>query len=241
MKLWNYFWILALLAVMLWANLDQADAAPLVRVAIVDTGLDLKDPRFAHVLCKSGHKDFTGDGIKDYHGHGTHIAGLVRMYAGSAGYCLMIVKYYAEGVPGAINATREIEAMTWAVSHGADIVNVSGGGPKSSAVEALLIHDHPGVTFVVAAGNESQDIALSPYYPASYGYGNMVVVGNAKEEPASSDVRSETSNFGEGVNAWEVGVDALSTLPKGTGKISGTSQACAIRTGKIVKQLSSSH
>ena len=51
-------------------------------VAVIDTGIDAQAFN-RHVLCKTGHKDFTGTGIQDRHGHGTHISGLIDQYAKS--------------------------------------------------------------------------------------------------------------------------------------------------------------
>jgi hypothetical protein len=54
-----------------------------VRVAVIDTGLNLKDSRFTH-LCKDGHYDLSDTSIEDTEGHGTHIASLIQKYAGDS-------------------------------------------------------------------------------------------------------------------------------------------------------------
>jgi hypothetical protein len=94
---------------------------------------------------------------------------------------------------------------------------------------------------VVAAGNENQDIDKDcNQYPSCYD-NRIVTVGNLLPDgyypsPAGGDVlkqheRNPLSNYGNYVKHWEVGANA-------DGKVdwsSGTSQATAITTGKLVR------
>lgn len=76
---------------------------------------------------------------------------------------------------------------------------------------------------------------VSRYYPAMYS-AKLVVVGNLN----ANGTRSDSSNYGTVVNAWEIGEDVLSFSPVVNSSfvsLSGTSQATAVRTGKIVKSL----
>ena len=209
---------------------------PVTRVAIIDTGLDLSDPRFQDYLCAEGHKDFTKVGLKDTNGHGTHIAGLIKRTAGPGNYCFIIVKYYVEGIPESEHVLRSVQAVQYAASLGVEYVNYSGGGGNFEEREYLAIRESRA-TFIVAAGNEKHDLAKHPYYPASYELPNIVAVGNW----TINHVRSATSNYGTKVNAWEVGENQLSDLPcteahsHCQGTMSGTSQATAIHTGNILK------
>lgn len=202
------------------------------RVAVVDTGLNLEDPRFKSALCASGHKDFTGHGIGDFDGHGTHVAGLIKRHAGNADYCLIILKFYLERDPGGHNLRRAIAAFREAVLQGATVVNFSGGGGEYIEEERVVIASAPGVTFMAAAGNESQNIGRfgTPFYPASYDLPNVRVVGALT--PTGEKLSS--SNYGSRVEYWEVGVQS-STLPYGReGEMRGTSQATAVATGKLL-------
>ena len=90
--------------------------AKTLRVAIVDTGLDLSDERFSEHLCPEGHKDFSASGIKDTVGHGTFIAGLIQKYAGKGNYCFLVYKYYSENAPGFVNVENEVSALREAVN-----------------------------------------------------------------------------------------------------------------------------
>ena len=209
-----------------------------IRVAVIDSGLDLKDSRFTNYLCKSGHKDFTGEGFKDFFVHGTHVAGLILQNAGDANYCLLIYKYYSIHASGKQNLSREISSIKYAIKNEATVVNFSGGGSEFSEEEYDLIRNNPQVTFVVAAGNEHQDLDVpgNEYYPASYGLTNIVLVGNLDKD----NRKSPSSNWGSHV-VWEIGSNVFSTLPNGReGYMSGTSMATAVRTGKLVDKLSKS-
>jgi subtilisin family serine protease len=216
-----------------------------IRVAVVDTGLDLEDPRFKDHLCKTDHKDFTGTGIRDVNGHGTHIAGIIQQYAKDSNYCLLIYKYYLESASGKQNLDNEVRALEEATKNKVDIVNFSGGGPESSETEYDVIDQNPQITFVVAAGNEHENIDLpgNGYYPASYDLDNIVSVGNIDKY----GVKTKSSNWGSRI-VWENGENVFSTIPcriyrsklACNAYMSGTSMSTAVWTGKLVDKLSKS-
>jgi len=202
-----------------------------LKVAVIDTGLNLKDDRFQGVICPTGHKDFTGEGINDIHGHGTHVTGLIKKNAGIGNYCILIYKYYSEKLIDRQNLINAISALKEAASNGADIVNFSSGGPEFNEEEYLIIKQHPYITFVVAAGNEGHNLDYKcDYYPACLGLPNMVIVGNCKNKK----VYNKTSNYGKILTTCNNGNNVLSSLPNGFGYMSGTSQSTAIETGKLV-------
>jgi subtilisin family serine protease len=211
-----------------------------IKVAVVDTGLDLNDPRFKDHLCKTGHKNFVNDEpIDDFNGHGTFVAGLIEKYAGNTDYCLLIYKYYKESASGHYNLRRELWAFQEAIDNGADIINFSSGGSEFNEVEANIIKSHPKVTFVVAAGNDavSLDIPGNNFYPASLFYDNIEVVENIDENGALSP----SSNYGKRVKNKEMGENVVSYMPGGlTGVMSGTSISAAIFSGKLVDKRSRS-
>ena len=220
------------------------------RVAVIDTGINPKDPRFESYICK-GHTpwDFGTNTplTRDDHGHGTHVAGLIMKFAGNSDYCFLFYRYYSDKAPGAVNLRNEVAAIRGAVAEHADIVNLSGGGPEFYEDEYLAIRGNPKTLFVLAAGNENQNIdyPTQHYYPASYNLKNIVVVG-AKTMDCSNRVPS--SNYGTKVTAWELGEMVRSYMPTegcrkhppgdqrcvGFGYMTGTSQATAIHTGKIL-------
>ena len=76
-----------------------------VRVAILDTGVDRDHPDLEGAIVAT--KDFTGQGIRDVNGHGTHCAGIIGARANSIGFIgvapeasLMIGKVLADDGTG---------------------------------------------------------------------------------------------------------------------------------------------
>ena len=226
-------------------------------VAVIDTGIDAQAFN-RHVLCKTGHKDFTGTGIQDRHGHGTHISGLIDQYAKSIflgkdknykerfakeqiNYCQVILKFFdTDSSKSTVNAPKAVvDAIKWATKLHVDVINYSGGGQEPSLEERAAVMDalKQGITIVAAAGNEHDylDDQHHSYYPAMYDK-RIIAVGNWQNDTLG---RSPSSNWGPRVNAWEVGTNVISFCP---GKdsycyMSGTSQATAVRTGKIVRKM----
>ena len=218
--------------------------APLIRVGIVDTGIDLDDTRFAPLFCKDAlPRDFTGSGMRDDMGHGTHVAGLIKHYAGQTGYCLIIAKFYDKrNNEGASTSASYMAALLWTIDQRADIINLSLDGSQPMAGERFAMGAHPEIQFIVAAGNSSAslDDPTQPSYPACYDTSNMIVVGSTL---ADGKTRAYSSNYGRRVTHHEIGDDVLSTWPKWKcaprvkncrGRYSGTSQATAIATGKTI-------
>lgn len=224
-----------------------------VVVAVIDTGID-ESLMSKPWLCKSGHKDFTGAGLKDNHGHGTHIAGIVEQYAKdfplelgskrvpqdldkkSADFCIIVIKYYDPKV-STDNLKNTINSFKWAIEQKVDIINYSGGGTEFSSEEfkQVKIALDKGIKFVAAAGNERSDIDKSKYYPAMYDK-RIFIVGNLVTK--HSQDRAPSSNYGKSVNTWEVGTNVMSRLPGATfGYMTGTSQATAVKSGKIVREM----
>lgn len=197
---------------------------------------------------------------KDTHGHGTNIAGVISGYAGDSNFCLVILQYYSPTAKGNDNLKNTVKAIKYAQQIGAKIINYSGGGAERAEEEAKAVKDFidNGGIFVAAAGNERSDLSEEPFYPA-LDDPRVVVVGNAEYiEPDSVVDRDFTlkinkqyqpvkingsewlgvpvssSNYGDKVNRWELG-----TFVEGNGiHMTGTSQAAAIATGKLIKEKS---
>src|SRR5205085_11507075 len=71
-----------------------------------------------------------------------------------------------------------VEAMDYAVAHGAGVINCSFGtsGFSQALLDAINRAGTAGVLVVASAGNSSQDLTSAPYYPASYSAGNLISV-----------------------------------------------------------------
>lgn len=205
--------------IFLW-NFNVLAANPL-KVAVIDTGLDPKYNQFAH-LCPTGHKDFTGEGFKDYNGHGTNIVGLIVNNAQSTNYCIVLIKAYAFQKNKKAYLT---EALQHAYDIGANIINLSGGGLDPIEAERKIVMKilDKKITLITAAGNNFQNLDINcQYYPACYDK-RIYVIGST----------SGYSNYGSIVDDIYDGKNKLAF-----GKImSGTSQSTAIFTGKLLKQI----
>lgn len=215
--------------------------APAV-VAVIDTGLMDNTITKKAKLCKFGHKDFSNlnhlqvfknveAGVpSDNHGHGTNVAGLIQKYAENANFCIVVIKYVDPMFMNNNNGLDStIKAFEYATNIKAKYVNYSGGGTEPSYEEkkAVLRYLATGGTLIAAAGNERADVNKKPYYPAMYD-SRIMTVGSIEHDGRVAYY----SNFGNRVKNWEEGTNKL-----GFGVVmSGTSQATAVFTGKLIKQ-----
>lgn len=185
-----------------------------LRVAVIDTGLDLDDSRFSNYLCEpDSHRDFTGEGINDSIGHGTHVAGIITKNASNYNkYCLIIIKYFSYNVENLDLVDSLVKAIKWAEIQNAKIINISSTGFKYSYDEYEAIKSAPDIKFIVAAGNQGNNLdkIKNKVYPASHVLPNIYVVGALDETGAK---RSNISNYGSRVKYWQIGDNVFSALP----------------------------
>jgi hypothetical protein len=87
----------------------------------------------------------------------------------------------------------------------------------------------------VAAGNNHQELGKNGKYFPAMSDKRVIVVGNLQQP----NIRAPSSNFGPIVNAWEIGVNSISysVIDGQLSMMSGTSQATAIKTGKIIRSM----
>ena len=199
-----------------------------VKVAVLDTGI------------KSGHEDVSavhtydvGYGTEDGQGHGTHVCGIIgaklnngKGGAGVAPECSIYSIKVLEDDGGGSSSVI-MKGVNQAVAAGADIVNMSLGGPTYSLPEEKVYKDayEAGVAVFCAAGNESSS---SAHYPAAY----KATISVAALEPSMG--KAYFSNYDSGVRYSAPGVDIYSTYYSSTNaytKMSGTSQATPVTAG----------
>lgn len=215
-----------------------------VTVAVIDTGIDPSHPFLKkNIYVTAGNPgpnnfgmDFSKDADNkntpfDTHGHGTHVAGIVKSVYPDAK--ILTLKYYNPNASGQDNLNSTIDALRYAVKMGVDIINYSGGGPEPSLEELKILKEaeKKQILVVAAAGNEESniDIKSNAYYPASYGLSNIIAV-------TAHDKRTQvlnSSNFGrKSVDISAPGYRIKSSLPNGrAGYLTGTSQATAFVSG----------
>lgn len=249
---------LAILAILLGFTFGIAHASPCkkgpIKIAVIDTGFGFNNQGHDAHLCKFGHKDLTVDmqTTKDYatktpipvdkHGHGTNIVGLIEENLKDSGvdYCIVVLKYYSTMQTGRENAEASARAFRYANNIHVDFINFSGGGSEVSYDEKKAVLDFldGGGQLIAAAGNEGRELkeptlgseflddgVTETYYPAMTD-NRIIVVGNE----CKNNVRCKSSNYGSRVNRWEIGEEVTAYGITMT----GTSQATAVATGKIV-------
>jgi len=176
--------------------------------------------------------------LKDNHGHGTHIAGIVGAEGGNnygvtgvaPKVSLMILKYF-DPKSASNNLVNTIKAFDYAVRMNAHVINYSGGGLEFSKKEFMAVKraEQKGILFVAAAGNERTNSDFNKYYPADYDLDNIISV------TAINPTQRVLSSSNYGVNTVDIaapGENIYSTLPdKSFGPMTGTSQATAFVSG----------
>ena len=203
-----------------------------VKVAVLDTGIDEKHPDLRNAIVAV--KDFTGEGVYDTNGHGTHCAGVIAArpvqtpFVGVAPKAkLLIAKVLGQRGGDYEWIAKGIE---WAVDQGADIISMSLGGPKSTdrlyrAVYSALAKE---VVIVAAAGNSGSIHRNSIGYPGKYG---GVITIAAHDEYGNP---SGFSSRGGEISFTAPGTDIHSTFPGGKyAVLSGTSMATPSVAGMI--------
>ena len=196
-----------------------------VKIAVVDTGVDLDHPDLTGRLTKGYNALANNDKPEDDNGHGTHVAGIIasetnngKGVAGITWYNPIIpVKVLdSKGTGGSFNVAKGIR---WAVDHGANVINLSLGNYQSSAVTAKAI-DYAQKKDVVVISAVGNDNTSQPSYPAAY----PGVLGVAAVDWDGN--RAKFSNYGDYVDVAAPGVEIASTYYKAQyASLSGTSMA----------------
>jgi subtilisin family serine protease len=228
-----------------------ADVSPYtgkgIRIAVLDTGLDLSHPDFSGRAIET--RSFVeGQSVQDGNGHGTHCAGIAAGPAapaaqpryGVAGeaelYVGKVLNDEGSGGDGGI-----LEGIDWAVEHGCHIVSMSLGSPvepgqgHSAVFEAVARRAlAAGTLIVAAAGNEShRPESVAPVgHPANC---PSILAVAAVDEALRVAPFSCGGLAGEGgeVDIAAPGVDVLSAWPAPElhHRISGTSMATPFVAG----------
>lgn len=163
-------------------------------------------------------------------GHGTMTCGLVHLVAPSTR--ILPLKAFTSNGTGYLS--NIIAALYYAVSHNANIVNMSFDVKTSSAAlnQAVSYANQKGLVLVAAAGNESTS---APVYPAALD-GKVAGIASTTDW----DARSSFSNYGN-TDVWVAapGEYIISTFPGGTyGSASGTSFSSPLVAGTAALFLS---
>lgn len=155
-----------------------------VTVAVIDSGVLPDHPQLQGLVAEQ--IDFTGEGPADRIGHGTVVAILLQAAAlqlppeeRSKVPSPRIISAKVANADGSISKSNVRDAILWAVSRGAKVVNLSLGFPEGSddfSELCFVIEQNPAIFFVAAAGNAGP---TQRYYPASCDLPNLLSVQTA--------------------------------------------------------------
>jgi subtilisin family serine protease len=207
-----------------------------IKVLVIDTGVDSHHFDIMYHLDKAD-VDKNLYNYIDNHGHGTHIAGIVLKDTCND-VVLYSCKYFDPKQKGNDNLKKSIACFQQASTMGVDMVVYAGGGtaPDDDEKAAIKKLSDAGIVIVVAAGNEHSNLHVAPYYPASYGFDNIIAVGNLYNDPDHIARISRSSNYNIKRIAFKIGTDVLSSLPNNThGRMTGTSQASAEMANQLLR------
>jgi subtilisin family serine protease len=200
-----------------------------VTAFIIDTGVRATHETFGGRV-KGGFDAIDGDdNPDDGFGHGTHVAGTIGGTEYGLAKAVNIVPVRVLGDDGSGTTEQVVAGIDWVTKNhqGPSVANMSLGGGADEALDTAVQNSiASGVTYGVAAGNESADASGSS--PARVAEAITVAASDI------NDAQAEFSNFGEIVDIYAPGVDITSswnTDDQATNTISGTSMATPHVTG----------
>ncbi|MEU6843238.1 S8 family serine peptidase [Streptomyces sp. NPDC046716] len=216
-------------------RIDQAETAGDGKYTYPDTAGEGVTAYVIDTGVRISHKDFGGrassgfdavdndDSADDGNGHGTHVAGTIAGDAHGVAKKAKIVAVRVLDDQGSGTTEQVVAGIDWVTEHhsGPSVANMSLGGGVDEALDAAVKKSiDSGVTYAVAAGNESADASTSS--PARVP--EAITVASSTKD----DEQSDFSNYGEGVDIYAPGSDITSDWNTGddaTNTISGTSMA----------------
>ncbi|WP_149549385.1 S8 family peptidase [Streptomyces marokkonensis] len=216
-------------------RVDQADTAGDSKYTYPDNAGEGVTAYVIDTGVRITHKDFEGRASHGYdavdndntaddgNGHGTHVAATVAGAAHGVAKKADVVAVRVLDDNGSGTTEQVIAGIDWVTANhkGPSVANMSLGGGADPALDAAVQKAiASGVTFAVAAGNESADA----------GQGSPARVPEALTVASSTkdDAQSDFSNSGAAVDLYAPGSDIASAWndsDEGTKTISGTSMA----------------
>jgi len=207
-----------------------------VKIAIIDSGIDGDPPHGdfegrivyeeSFIKARYGYSSESEEDTQDYHGHGTHVAGIAAgggsTYRGIA-YNADLLNLKAADMSGYSTKEAMLAAIDEAIDQSVDVISISIGFGKSSpwgsGDELTLAVDSAvdaGITVVIAAGNEgSNDELASIGSPASARKAITVGATNGSHNVASFSSRGPSFNFKVDPDVVAPGVQIIAPLAPG--------------------------
>jgi subtilisin family serine protease len=194
-----------------------------VTAYVIDTGVRVTHKEFEDRASSGFDAVDNDDSADDGNGHGTHVAGTIAGATFGVAKKAKIVAVRVLDDSGSGTTEQVVAGIDWVTAHheGPSVANMSLGGGADPALDAAVQKAiASGVTFAVAAGNESADA----------GEGSPARVPEAITVASSTvdDEQSSFSNYGPVVDIYAPGSDITSSWndsDDATNTISGTSMA----------------
>ncbi|MFB8101916.1 MULTISPECIES: S8 family serine peptidase [unclassified Streptomyces] len=194
-----------------------------VTAYVIDTGVRISHSDFGG-RAFNGYDAIDNDNVaQDGHGHGTHVAGTVAGTAYGVAKKAKIVGVRVLNNQGSGTTAQVVAGIDWVTANAVKpaVANMSLGGGADSVLDAAVQRSiNAGITYAVAAGNESTNAnTKSPARVA-----DAITVGST----TNTDARSSFSNYGAVVDIFAPGSSITSTWntsDSATNTISGTSMA----------------
>jgi len=205
-----------------------------VDVYVLDTGVLTSHPEFQRngTSRATAPIDFTGEGIFDENGHGTHVSGIIAGNTYGVAKLANIIGVKVLDASGGGSYANIIQGVVWAAQKAKAsgrkcVANMSIGGPMSKALNAAITSAlDSGLLFVVAAGNYGTNACYT-----SPGSTAAAIVVSATDV---NDALAPWSNHGPCVTLSAPGVNITSSfLNDGKMTLEGTSQASPHVAGAV--------
>jgi thermitase len=215
-----------------------------IKIAIVDTGIDLQHPAFQNrMVAASDMFDWVdgdstpqdiSDGTNEAYGHGTSVAGIALQIAENS----KIMPLRVLDSSGYGDVSNVAAAIDWAVAHGAQVINLSLGADYLKSLDQTISSATSKGVFVIAASGNSGDNNVN--FPASASEGMTSTAGMriGVGSVGLSDVKSVFSTYGSNLEMVAVGELVYGPAPSNQlAAWSGTSMATPMVSGGLALAL----
>jgi thermitase len=220
-----------------------------IKVAVIDTGADIKHPALVGSLAPSSEwRDYVDNDLipndepglnatpGNAYGHGTAVSGIILQVAPKA----TILPLRVLDSKGKGNMSNIVKAIDYAITSGANVINLSLGAvkPDLALTQEIAYAKTKGVYMIAAAGNNGKKDGAN--YPAKDSkqdnmIGYLFGIGSIND----TEVISSFSSSGEGVIAYAPGEKIYTLLPNNrVGFATGTSFATPLVSGAFALAMS---
>src|SRR5262249_11014959 len=179
-----------------------------IKVAVLDTGFDLKHPEFAGRSITT--KTFVGQPVQDLHGHGTHTTGTACGPNAPAGpiqrYGIAFKSQIFSGKvltnSGSGTQAQSLAGINWAITNKCAVISMSLGAKApvqqsyTAAGQAAL---NNGCLIIAAAGNSGPGPTEAPGNSPTI---MAVAAVDSNLQPAPFSCRGKIDITGPGVNVF---------------------------------------